>query len=194
MGFFSWKDCVTGNQIISREYKRVYVLVPKEFRKKYGVRISDCCYDGYGHFGGHDIYELIAEWNRFHLSAELLGEKPTIDEYGGLESYEKEYLRKQGVSEEEIAKRDLDKQKENYENAFAERNYIAAIMDEYKCGENNASLSKKYGNEWLRDIGTAIDLSNGKNNMLKYPIKITYDGTAIYEECGSSERDNEQGC
>ena len=193
MGFFSWRDCVTGNPIISGEYKKVYVLVPKEFRKKFGVRISESSYDGYGHFGGYDIHELIAEWNRFYLSTELLGEKPAFDEYGGLESYEKEYLVREGFSKEEIARKDLEKQQENYENAIANRNYTAALMDEYKCGESHTNLSKKYGKDWLSDIGNAIDSSFGKNNALKYPIKVTYDGTALYEDCEPSVGDSGQG-
>ena len=65
MGQFSWLDCVTGEQIIDNKRKSVYVLVPKEFG---GGHIKEGVYDGYGHFGGHDIYELVADWNKEYIS------------------------------------------------------------------------------------------------------------------------------
>lgn len=39
----------------------MYVLVPKEFG---GGHIEEDNYEGYGVFGGHDIYELVAQWNK----------------------------------------------------------------------------------------------------------------------------------
>ena len=61
MGQFSWLDCVTGEQILDDVHETSYLLVPKEFG---GGAIAEECYDGYGNFGGHDVYELVAEWNR----------------------------------------------------------------------------------------------------------------------------------
>ena len=61
MGQFSWLDCKTGEQILDGVHRTSYLLVPKEFG---GGSIAEECYDGYGDFGGHDVYELVADWNR----------------------------------------------------------------------------------------------------------------------------------
>lgn len=68
MGQFSWLDCRTDEQVLdcaNYGLKRdVYVLVPEEFG---GGHIKETCYDGYGNFGGHDIYDLVADWNQKYL-------------------------------------------------------------------------------------------------------------------------------
>jgi len=61
MGQFSWLDCKTREQIVDNKKRDVYVLVPKEFG---GGHIKEECYDGYGNFGGYDIYDLLPEWNK----------------------------------------------------------------------------------------------------------------------------------
>lgn len=60
MGQFSWLDCRTGEQVLDNVPRKVYVLVPKEFG---GGHITETCYDGYGNFGGCDIYDLVVDWN-----------------------------------------------------------------------------------------------------------------------------------
>lgn len=65
MGQFSWKTSDTGQQVFCEDPKEtVYVPIPKEFQDLIG---TDCLaepdYDGYGHFGGRDIYALVAIWN-----------------------------------------------------------------------------------------------------------------------------------
>lgn len=67
MGQFSWLDCKTGEQIVDDKRRNVYVLVPSEFRDKYGERILETRYDGYGDFGGYDIYDLVVDWNEKYL-------------------------------------------------------------------------------------------------------------------------------
>lgn len=64
MGQFSWLDCKTGEQILDDVRRDVYVLVPKEFG---GGHIKEECYDGYGRFGGHDIYDLVVDWNMAYI-------------------------------------------------------------------------------------------------------------------------------
>ena len=64
MGFFSWKTSDTNRSISnvhsSRGAFKVYVLIPNEFGGGY---IEEDSYDGYGRFGGEDIYALVARWN-----------------------------------------------------------------------------------------------------------------------------------
>ena len=64
MGQFSWLDCEDGSQIVDNKIADVYVLVPEEVG---GGHIHERCYDGYGNFGGRDVYELVADWNRRYL-------------------------------------------------------------------------------------------------------------------------------
>lgn len=64
MGFFSWLDCEDNSQILIGDSLPCYVLIPKEFG---GGHICETHYDGYGHFGCYDIYDLVFEWNRNYL-------------------------------------------------------------------------------------------------------------------------------
>ncbi len=64
MGQFSWLYSDTGEQVLDGYKADTYLLVPEPFQNKYGKAIYEDCYDGYGHFGKYDIYELIPEWNR----------------------------------------------------------------------------------------------------------------------------------
>lgn len=74
MGQFSWLDCKTKEQVFDNEIRDVFALVPKEFADKYGEggHIKEVCYDGYGRFGGYDIYDLIADWNREFIPIMLM--------------------------------------------------------------------------------------------------------------------------
>lgn len=66
MGCFSWYTCDTHEQIRNGRKKSVYALIPKEFG---GSSLHEPCYEGYGEFGGKDIYELVTEWNKDFLDA-----------------------------------------------------------------------------------------------------------------------------
>lgn len=61
MGFFSWKTSDTNKSICNvysnRDTFPVYVLAPN------GDKIKEDGYEGYGVFGGNDIYALVAKWN-----------------------------------------------------------------------------------------------------------------------------------
>lgn len=137
MGQFSWLDCKTKEQILDNVRRDVYVLVPKEFG---GGHIKEECYDGYGRFGKHDIYDLVVDWNREYL-----------EEYRKDNSFKCDWLQKV----------------ESVEEAF----------DRYE----------------KRDIGISIACYNEDNARIKYPIKITHDADAIYEECEPSLSDPNQG-
>lgn len=64
MGQFSWIYSDTGEPVYNDERADTYLLVPKEFQKKYGHAIYEPWYEGYGRFGGYDVYDLIIEWNK----------------------------------------------------------------------------------------------------------------------------------
>lgn len=64
MGQFSWIYSNTGKQVVDNKTADTYLLVPKLFQEKYGKTIYEDCYDGYGHFGKYDVFELVPEWNK----------------------------------------------------------------------------------------------------------------------------------
>ena len=68
MGQFSWLDCKTGEQVIDNHPRDVYLLVPRQLG---GGHIKETCYDGYGHFDGKDVYDLVADWNRDYIPVVL---------------------------------------------------------------------------------------------------------------------------
>lgn len=137
MGQFSWLDCITGEQVIDNKIRDVYVLVPKEFG---GGHIHETCYDGYGRFGGQDIYELVVDWNRAHL-----------EEYRNDHTFRCNWLQNTFSVEDALEK--MDK----------------------------------------RDIGISIACYDEDNERIHYPIKITHDPNAVYEDCKPSPGDPDQG-
>lgn len=158
MGQFSWLDCITGEQVVDNRTRDVYVLVPKEFRDEYGIRIKETCYDGYGNFGGHDIYDLVADWNRKALS-----ENPdTFLEHRG--------CKVSGLS---------------WYEAYADLNNSKAEVI-------NHIQNEMFHPEW-RFIGIELACYDEDNASLPYPIKITHDPNAVYENCEPSNGDPNQG-
>ena len=175
MGQFSWLDCITGEQIIDNKVKNVYVLVPKEFQKEYGKRIKEWCYDGYGNFGGYDIYDLVADWNRKYLS------KHPEHEFG----YAK--ILAEQVKEWQIKRPEY---KERIDFKVSDKDWYKDYADLSKSREEVAE--KTECGEW-RSIGIDLACYDEDNATLPYPIKITYNADAIYEECEPSLSDPNQG-
>lgn len=166
MGQFSWIDCKNENRAILDGRKvDSYVLVPEEFSGTYGKHIKEECYDGYGHFGGYDVMELIALWNRDHIGVENLI-KPQQKKYPEGEWYEKALKR--------------------YERK-CER------LNDWIKGSSWETMEDKYGSDFLREIGIDIGCYDEQNTALEYPLKITHDENAVYEECGPSNGDEHQG-
>lgn len=64
MGQFSWLYSDTNKQVLDGVAADTYLLVPKPFQSKYGKSIYESSYRGYGDFGGHDVFDLIPEWNK----------------------------------------------------------------------------------------------------------------------------------
>ena len=153
MGQFSWLDCKDGSQILDDAIEEVYLLIPKDFG---GGHIKETCYDGYGHFGGKDAYDLVADWNREWLSKTPRRVLPyshsAVQSYGW---YEK------------------------YANLSADRE---TVVKDLKPGFA----------EW-RGIGIDLACYDEDNASLKYPLKITHDPYAVYEQCSPSPSDPDQG-
>ena len=63
MGSFSWYASDTHRAIRSENPFPVYALRPD------GAPFLEESYEGYGVFGGQDIYDLVADWNRKYLAA-----------------------------------------------------------------------------------------------------------------------------
>ena len=83
MGMFSWLDCITGEQVVDGRKRKSYLLVPREFG---GYHIVEECYEGYGMFDGHDVYDLVADWNRGHADVERFASKSWCQwQFGGEE-------------------------------------------------------------------------------------------------------------
>ena len=146
MGCFSWLDCVSGKAIKLGVRRTSYCLIPEEFG---GGHYEQSCYGGYGMFGMHDAYDLIASWNR-----EFISKNP------------------------------------NYKLENGKTVSSASWYKDY------ADLSKAPEQvsvpEW-RYIG--IELFFAKDyDKIPFPLKITYDQNAVYEDCKASEEDPMQGC
>ncbi len=93
MGYFSWLDCENNKQIKIGE--KAYALIPKE----YGGGHIEAYYDGYGHFGNTDIYDLVVDWNEEYL-----------EEYRKDNSFECDWLQNQFSVEDafkNMEKRDI---------------------------------------------------------------------------------------
>ena len=165
MGQFSWLDCIDHSQIVDNRRTDVYVLVPQEFG---GGHIKETYYDGYGRFGGHDIYDLVADWNRNFLNQHML--------------------------EDVIAKKWGKDDIEWYQKAlYRQITSVARIID-FKSGKvSDDAMKEKYGKDYKRVIGIDIACYDEQNAALPYPIKITHNPNAVYEDCEPSLGDPHQG-
>lgn len=141
MGQFSWLDCISGEQVLDDVSRDVYLLIPKEFG---GGHIKETCYDGYGRFGGYDVYELVADWNKSFIHTVLNELKP----------------------------------------------YWTASLDETNL--LNFAKGEPIDTE-KRIIGIDLACYDEDNARLRYPIKITHDPNAVYEQCAPSPSDPNQG-
>lgn len=141
MGQFSWLDCISGEQVLDDVSRDVYLLIPKEFG---GGHIKETCYDGYGRFGGYDVYELVADWNKSFIHTVLNELKP----------------------------------------------YWTASLDETNL--LNFAKGEPIDTE-KRIIGIDLACYDEDNARLRYPIKITHDPNAVYEQCSPSPSDPNQG-
>lgn len=64
---------------------------------------------------------------------------------------------------------------------------------DYKDGVSDRVMKEKYGDDFKRNIGIDIACYDEQNFTIPYPIKITHDANAVYEECTPSKSDPNQG-
>lgn len=198
MGQFSWIDCKDGTQILDDVQEDVFLLIPKEFESEYGgSHIKESCYDGYGHFGKYDVYEVVADMNK-GINSDILVEefngfkKPNLEDYGGLYPFEKEELLRSGLTSDDIEDEDKRRRMDAYKRAEFRQ---GRILNAYICFSrgDEAGAKELLGSQYKRKLGIALASNSKDNKRLKYPIKITHDKDAVYENCIFSPKDPNQG-
>ena len=182
MGYYTWTDAIRKPRYIKEDYdyassdKIKYnsfakVVCPDD------TEIIENNYDGYGIFGGYDIYELVADWNKPYITEDMVEDiiEPVsdIDQFGGLYDFEKESLAKKGKTQEEIAAIEYAKKKKYWEQAKARHDYHVKRLKDFINNRSDDYMVKKYGNEWKREIGIDIACDDNNNASLHFPIKIT---------------------
>ena len=161
MGQFSWMYCDTDNKRNLRVGGKAYVLLPD------GGYIEETCYDGYGNFGGKDIFDLVIDWNRKDLTVEKM-EKPKREQWSNEDLYNA-----------------MVKQYERYERFVQILEDCRSLSDE--------EMTAKYKNpEWKRNLGIDIACYDEDNAILRYPIKIS-SKPCSYEAMPPSNVDTHQG-
>ena len=190
MGCFSWKDCKNTRKRLRIGCKG-YLLIPAEFG---GGHIEESCYNGYGSFSLYDVYELVAIWNQKYLDEEKnSGKKPKREEFRGLWEYDIKKLREAGYTEEQIKIKDEEERDFYYNNALKRYKKTRNMIKDFIKGIKPETMRRKYGDDYLREIGITIACYDKDNASLKYPIKITTYAKAVYEECQASKSDDKQG-
>lgn len=66
------------------------------------TRIEEPCYEGYGDFDGHDIYDLVVDWNKDHLTE--IPSLPGFKKWGDSAAYEAIMMAYQEDDEESLQK------------------------------------------------------------------------------------------
>lgn len=177
MGAFSWCTSDTKKSIpccspFEDLPGTVYLLNP------FGEPYKETAYEGYGEFGGRDVYDLVVEWNREYLTSDNVS-KPNRNDYAPGEAGDAYFQR-------------------------ACERYRATVdaIQAYAGGASDEFMKEKYGkllgygeftNDWKRNLGIAIACDNVNHVKLKYPIKIV-EHPMPYEKAGISPACPFQGC
>lgn len=148
MGFFTWTDArrepkkrrdgeyVTADKIGYGGYAKVVCPDDTEIIENY--------YDGYGEFGGHDIYDLVVDWNKEHLE-DIFCAMPE-DHWGY-------HLKEVATAFQN-------------DDTYALNKEVSRLIASGKEAEF-------FRDEWKRIIGIAIACHDEDNINLPFPIKIT---------------------
>lgn len=108
-------------------------------------------YNGYGMFGGKDIYELVTDWNKKDIA---------------------------GIIQRKIAQNDsfyrhLNKEMPGMLDMFTAGKSAEEITEAVKKLVDAGKAGSYLVRDWKRNIGIMIACNEEDNNSLKYPIKIT---------------------
>lgn len=176
MGVFSWCTSDTKKSIpccmpFGGLPSTVYLLNP------FGEPYKETNYEGYGEFGGHDVYDLVVEWNRKYLSPELLSKPKRSDYELGAEG-DMYYARA-------IQKYDM--------TCRAINDYSQGSTDEYMFEKYGKVLGYGDGSDWKRCLGIQLACNDEDHVKLKYPIKIV-EHPMEYDKAGISPGCPFQGC
>lgn len=163
MGLFSWMFADTNNEKALNIYNTAYVPCPN------GAVIIEGYYEGYGIFGGYDIFDLVADWNKEYIS-ETNVRKPLREQWGNTKEDEKWFQTA------------LEKYKNDCQRI---KDFITEKSDKY--------MAETYGEDWKREIGIKIACYNKDNAALKYPIKICEKIDSKYHLLPASNSDPNQG-
>lgn len=161
MGQFSWMYADTNNQKALNEGEKAYVPCPD------GTVIFEECYDGYGNFDGHDIYNLVADWNRQKITVGSI-RKP---------------LREQWSPEDE----------DYFQSAMRRYESSSRRILDFSNGQSDEYMEETYGEDWKRYIGIDIACYDEDNEALPFPIKICKNRPTEYDLLPASESDPNQG-
>lgn len=119
-----------------------------------GTVIAEPCYEGYGKFGGKDIYELVVDWNRDSLLDILTAKSPEACPAAKL----KAMLGRTSSLYVDLAK-------------AIQANDEAACQRLVEDAVSRKEAAPYMLTDWKRDLGIEISCSNNAN--LPFPIKIT---------------------
>lgn len=169
MGLFSWCTSDTRKSIsctfnsYAGAPTTVYLLNP------FGDPYKESNYEGYGVFGGRDVYELVAEWNRKYLTVDNL--KKPVREHWASDKEGDEYFTK-AMQRYEQKCRGL-------------KDYAAGASDEYMQKHYGTVFGYGDGSDWKRCLGIDVACYDEDHVKLKYPIKLV-EVPVPYEEAEMS--------
>ena len=165
MGCFSWLYANSGKPL--NEGMSAYVYCPDE------TIIKEESYDNYGDFGGQDIYDLVADWNRAFLSRHP--EYPVI-QHGLFKQADGSYTKKP-------AKR--------IDSYFWYKDYANLALTREEVVRNAQKVNDTFE---YRRIGIEIACYDDQNAWLPYPIKIASRPDCFeYDSLPASQGDPNQG-
>ena len=163
MGYFTWTDAKIKNP---RKTKYGYAKSDMVNYDSYAkivcpndTEIETDCYDGYGHFGTKDAYDVVAEWNKPHLNDIIIKMK--------------ERAKKNNTTIWDL--HDMEPLSLKYADSKTDDEVTAFVVSEI----NSGNLAPYLETEWKRTIGIFIACGKENNEALPYPLKITKNKTHI---------------
>ena len=176
MGCFSWCTSDTRKSIpccipFGDLPGTVYLLNP------FGEPYKETDYEGYGVFGGRDVYDLVAEWNREYLTSENI-RRPERGNWQPGEEGDAYYARAM---------------QKYYGQCAAVAAYQAGASDAFMQENYGKILGYGDGSDWKRCLGIALACYDEDHVKLRYPIKIV-EHPVPYDEAGISPGCPFQGC